>query len=490
MSKIEEVLALSSGEQMRDSLQRCKPKFSKSFSETEAEYDVYRHAVFDRTKRKRKQVKVKTDKFDADGNPIYKVKYVEVCRVAVPVQKLLVERTAGFLLGKPVTYQLKGKGATSDASQQLFDSVMTVFEQNKMPYFDKKLARTVFREREAAELWYFVPDANGKPTSGEMRVQLLSPSRGDLLLPHFDDYGRMDGFGRGYRTMDLLGQYIMHFDIYTDRFVYRFATEANGAQLYAVDTAPVPHGFDRLPIVYYRQEKTEWDDVQPACDRVDTLLSNWGDTNDYFGSPSYFFKGKLKGFAEKGEQGKVYQGEGNETDMKVLSWDSSPESIKNELAELFNVIFSYTQTPDISFKSMKEIGSNTSGVAISLMFTDAFMKADDKQELFGENFERRFNVVKGGCAQRDGVGTETVEQTFVEPHFELYLPKNKKEEIEIINLSTGGKATMSQEEGVRKNPIVDNPEETLKQLKAEAAEAAKQQRDLFGAGDSFSAGDE
>lgn len=487
MSTIAQVLELGTGEQVRDSLTMCKPRFVKTFSETEAEYDVYRHAVFDRTKRKRKSVKVKTDKRDADGNPIYKTKYVEVCRVAVPIQRLIVERTAGFLLGKPVSYQLKGE-STNESSQSLFDSVMRVFEQNKMSYFDKKLARAVFREREAAELWYFVPDENGKPTSGEMRVQLLSPSRGDLLLPHYDDYGRMDGFGRGYRTMNLFGQYVTHFDVYTKSFVYRFETEPNGAMLHAVDLAPVPHGFDRMPIIYYRQEKTEWDDVQSECDRVDTLLSNWGDTNDYFGSPSYFFKGKLKGFAEKGEQGKVYQGEGSETDMKVLSWDNSPESMKGELAELFNIIFSYTQTPDISFKSMKEIGSNTSGVAINLMFTDPFMKADDKQEIFGENFERRFNVVKGGCAKRDGIGATIVEATFCKPVFTPYLPKNEKEEIEIINLSTGGKATMSQEEAVYKNPKVDNPEETIKQLAKEKEEAAKQQREVFGLGDAFSEG--
>lgn len=477
-------MALQQGERICDSLKLCKRPFVKSFAETEAEYDVYKHAVFDRLKRKRKQVKVKTDKFDADGNPVYKIKYVEVCRVAVPIQKLLVERTAGFLLGKPVEYHLEGEVA--QAQQNLYDSVQKVFKQNKMRYFDKKLARAVFREREAAELWYFVPDEDGKPTSGEMRVQLLSPSRGDMLLPHFDDYGRMDGFGRCYRTRDLLGQYIQHFDVYTRLFVYRFETQPDGVQMFAKDMAPVPHGFDRMPIVYYRQEKTEWDEVQPACDRVDTLLSNWGDTNDYFGSPSYFFKGKLKGFAEKGEQGKVYQGEGDHTDMKVLSWDSSPESIKGELAELFNIIFSYTQTPDISFDTMKEISNNTSGVAIKLMFTDPFMKADDKQELFGECFERRFNIVKGGCAQRDGVGESIVESTLIEPKFTPYLPKNEREEIEIINLSTNGKPTMSQEEAVRKNPKVDNPEETLQQLKKEEREALKRQQDLLGTGDSFS----
>ncbi len=134
---------------------------------------------------------------------------------------------------------------------------------------------------------------------------------------------------------------------------------------------------------------------------------------------------------------------------------------------------------------MKEIGSNTSGVAINLMFTDPFMKADDKQELFGENFERRFNVVKGGCAQRDGIGSSTVDNTLCKPTFTLYLPKNEREEIEILNLSTNGKPTMSQEEAVRKNPKVDNPEETMKQLQKEAEDAAKRQRDAFGTGDTF-----
>ena len=46
MSTIAQVLELPSGEQVRDSLTMCKPCFSKSFTETEAEYNVYRHAVF------------------------------------------------------------------------------------------------------------------------------------------------------------------------------------------------------------------------------------------------------------------------------------------------------------------------------------------------------------------------------------------------------------------------------------------------------------
>lgn len=480
MSTIQEVLQLKTAEQMRDALYLLKPRFIKTLDETEAEFDVHRHAVFDQTKRKKKRIKIKTNKVDpATGEVLYKTKFQDVCRIGVSLQKLLVERTAGFLLGRPVTYNLDSDIPENEQTQSLFNEVMKVFKHNKLKYFDKELARRVFRGREAAELWYFVPDSNGKPT-GQIRVKLLSPLLGDRLLPHFNDYGDMDGFCRCYKTMDILGRWVEHIDIYTNTLVYKYETEANGATVSL--TTSLPHGFKRLPVVYYRQEKTEWDDVQGVIERIETLLSNWGDTNDYFGSPSYFFKGTLKGFAEKGEQGKVYRGEGD-ADMKVLSWDNSPNSMASELAQLVNIVFSYTQTPDISFASMKQLGSNTSGVAMKLMFTDPFMKADDKQELFGQNFERRFNIVKDGICQRDGISESIMEGTFCEPIFQPYLPKNEQEEIQLLNLSTGGKPTMSQKTAISLNPKVPNPDEEIKNLEEEAEVERKQESQELGTGD-------
>lgn len=484
MSTIKEILQLGTADRIRDAIAIFKPPFKKPLTETEAEYDVYRHAVFDKYKRKRKHIKVKTNKVNPeDGKPIYKDKYVEVCRIGVPLQQLLVERSAGFLLGKPVEYELDSEKSTDKGVMELFDSVKKVFKQNKLRYLDKKLVRLIFRGCEAAELWYFVPDENSKPT-GEIRIKLLSPLLGDRLLPHFDDYGRMDGFCRCYKTLNLHGEYIEHIDIYTQTLVYKYDSEADGT-IYTLSSA-LPHGFKRLPVVYYRQEKTEWHDVQSEIERVETLLSNWGDTNDYFGSPSYFFKGTLKGFAEKGEQGKVYQGEGD-TDMRVLSWDSSPQSVSSELANLINIIFSYTQTADVSFTSMKQLGSNTSGVAMKLMFTDPFMKADDKQELIGDGFERRFNIVKDGISQRDGISEDVTENTFCTPVFNPYLPKNEQEEIQMINLSTNGKATMSQKSAVKRNPIVTNPEEEIKNLEEEEQVAQQKQMQMMGTGDSDNA---
>ena len=440
-----------------------KKAFSVPFDECEAQYDPYKHKVMSPFHRKKKTVKVKTDKKDSrTGEPIYKEKKVDRVRVAVPFQRVIVERSVGFLFSNPVKYSIEGEANAK--AQDVFGAVKHIFKDNKIKYFDKKLARTLFRERECAELWYFTLGEDNKPK--EMRVKLLSPTRGDKLYPHFDDYDRMDGFAREYYTTNELNETTRHFDVYTDKYVYKYSDEGGALKL---QEKPKQHGFTKIPVIYYRQEETEWNNVQPAIERVEELLSNWGDTNDYFGSPSYFFKGKLNGFAEKGEQGKVYQGDGEGADMKVLSWDSSPASVTGELANLINIIFSYTQTPDISFENMKSLGGNTSGVAIRLMFTDPHMKAEVKIEQFGEMFTRRYNLVQNGYATSLVPVPESVTNSiYVEPIFKPYMPKNEIEEVQLLSVATGGKPTMSQNEAVKHNPRVSNPEATIKELQQEA----------------------
>lgn len=447
-----------------------KREFRKSIEETEREYNPMGHKVFDTRIRKKKPVKVKTDQRDANGNTIYKTTFKERCRIAIPAQRLICERDVGFLLAEEVKYNIKD--LADEQQKDLYDGVMRILQDNKISYFDKRLARELFRARECAELWYIV---RGEDGTDEIRVMLLSPLHGDLLYPHFDDYNRMDGFARKYVIRDELGNSVIHFDVYTQTTLYRYANQ--GGSLVLLDARP--HGFGKIPVVYYRQEETEWESVQPVIERLEELLSNWGDVNDYFGAPTYFFKGKMKGFAEKGEVGRVYQGEGDGADMKVVSWDSAPESMRQEVANLTNIIFSYSQTPDISFENMKTLGNNTSGAAIRLMFTDPHLKAETKEELFGEMFTRRFNVVKSGYATSiKATPARIADGLRVTPVFTPYIPKNETEMLQLINMSTQSKATMSQADGVRLNPLVSNPEETLKQLQEESKSQAS--LNLFG----------
>ena len=441
-------------------LSRNKKTFRVPLDVVMKEYDPKYHRINDRNFRKDKTIKVPLEgKYDQLGQQLYTTKRIRRCRVSIPIQRVLVERSVGFLLGNPVTY--RNNEGLNERQTELMDCLKDVFNNNKMEYNDKRIARTLFSERECAEIWYFELSEDGKPR--DMRMKIVSPTRGDGLYPHFDEYDRLDAFARTYTAENMDGDMVSNFDIYTSEYVYRWRTDKNGEWNEA--EKPKRHGFTKIPVVYYRQEETEWECVQPIIDRIEELLSNWGDTNDYFGSPSYFVNGAIQGFADKGEQGRVYVGSEG-ADMRVLSWDSSPQSINNELSQLTNIVFSYTQTPDVSFETMKQLGGNTSGVAIRLMFTDPHMKAAVKIEQFGEMFTRRANIVKDGITTTlKPIPSSDSDSLRIEPVFTPYAPKNDNELISMINTSTGGKATMSQEDGIRLNPLIENPNLTLIKIK-------------------------
>lgn len=469
---IEELLQSSSNiVSFREKLRNKKRAFSVPFDDVLNQIDPMKHDVMKTSIRPKKQVKIPTGKTDANGKPILRIKYQDVARVTVPLQRIIVERTVGFFLSKPIDY--KAEGLLDESAQKLMTDIKKVFRQNKIDYFDKNLCRKVFIGREAAELWYHVPNADGRP-SGQLKVKLLSPLMGDELLPHFDEYDRMDGFARNYKTQDEDGRWHSQIDIYTERLVYKYVQNDNGD--FVENATPTPHGFDRLPVVYYRQEESEWASVQKNIDRIEFLLSSWADTNDYYGSPSYFVKGKINGFAEKGETGKVYQSSDGSGEMKVLSWDSSPTSISGELAHLFNIVFSYTQTPDVSFETMKTLGNNTSGAAIRLMFTDPHMKVRMKEELFGEMLTRRYNIVKSAIGTLNGYKAATIDSIDIEPVFYPYIPENMAETINVLK-SASQSPIMSQESAIRQNPLVDNPEEEIKNIIA--AQQAAMMADLL-----------
>ena len=496
MKTIEEILSQNDALRVHTLLTARKKPFKISLAESERQYNVEHHRIFDEKYRPKKTIQVPTGKKDPlTGKMAYKSKRVDRVRIGIPVQKTLVDRATGFLVGNKVDYKMTSNGAemrNADGKQQaLFDGVKLVYHQNKMKYFDKKLVRLVFRAREAAELWYMPTNKNGNiDLKGKMRVKLLSPLLGDNLYPHFNDYGDMDGFAREYKVYDEVGTAVNHFDVYTAQYVYQYVD--NGTAWTLQGGAPKLHGFTKIPIVYYRREQSKWEDVQWAIERVEDCISNWGDTNDYFGTPKYFVKGKLAGFAEKGEQGAVFEGE-KDTQMSVLSWDSSPESVKGEIANLFSIIFSYSHSADVSFERMKEIGNNTSGVALRLMFIDPHMNADDETELFGEMFTRRSNIVANGICHTGiitpGIPESIADAVEFEPQFTPYLPKDEAQLLNLITTATGGQSTTSKKRAIELNPLNDDPQRIEEEMKQEQQEALNLQAQMMGTGGSATGSD-
>jgi SPP1 family phage portal protein len=211
-------------------------------------------------------------------------------------------------------------------------------------------------------------------------------------------------------------------------------------------------------VIYYSQELPEWSDVQDLIERMEKLISNHADSNDYFGSPTVFLEGEIEGFATKGEAGKVIQGKSG-AKASYLTWDQAPESIKLEYSNLRSLIFDLTDTPDISIENMKSLGV-FSGIALKMLFLGAHLKASEKEEIFGKGIQRRINYIKSALAVIN-VATAGAATMAITPSFEYFLPKNNEELVTLLNTATGGKATMSTQTAEKNNPYVDDPEKEM-----------------------------
>lgn len=336
------------------------------------QYNPDTHDVMNTQKRKDKTVYKPT--FNSAGDPILNDEgkailnpYLEpVNRVAVSMQQTIVSTRKHFMnLRNSVLY------CDNDQSE-LLTAVNRVRKLNKYAFKIEEIAERTMSELSAAEMWWINPE-------GDIKMRVLSPEKGDIMLPLFDEYGDMKYF---------LRQYVVGEDTLTDVFTatvnYTFDEDNNIVNTWT-------NAWGKIPIIYYSQELPEWYNVQTIIERFETLISNFADNNDYTGSPITIIKGNPVGFVNKGDQGKTIQLQAD-ADIKYLTAENSSESIDSEKEELKELMYTMSHTPNFSIEALK--GAATSGVAFDRLFTDAQLTAESKLTgTFGESMQRSVNLL-------------------------------------------------------------------------------------------------
>lgn len=437
----------------------------ETLAESFSEYNPKDHKVTNKTARPDKMLK------EEDGNV---TGTVTVARLPLAIQKKIVLVSAAFL-GTP-KLQCTPEG---DAQENLFAGINKTWDDNKLDYSFKSIAKKVMAQRHAAELWYTKEaDAdywNGTNIDGKFKLSMkvLSACKGDTLYPVFDEYGDMVAFGRGYKIKDEEGKEINHFDVYTaDQIYYSKNVNsswlfADAARVYSEGFKSIPNVIKKIPVIYYWQPLTEWEDVQPLIERLETKISNHADTNDYYDSPIVKAKGDVKGFSGKGESGKVLEmSEG--ADAEYLTYDSLPESMRMEMENLQKFIYSLTSTPDVSFDNLKSLGY-FSTVAMQTMFMDAHLKAADKEEIFGEGLQRRVNYIKAALSVIDGKLKPALPMP-VKPVFKYFLPENHVEQVETLAKALGA-GIISKETAIKLNPLVSDAKAEITEINTQGTSA-------------------
>ena len=419
------------------------------------QFDPKSHDVHDKTKRQDKQI------VDESNN----IQLINVARLSIPMQKRIVNLAASFLCANPI--RLKSAPET-EIEKKLLNLIEKVWIDLKLRYDSQEIARLMMSETEVAELWYvenaeadYWDDTELSGTSFKMRMRILANSKGDTLYPVYNAAGDMIAFGREYKTqISGTTDTQEHFDLYTDANIY-MNKKVNGVW----STETKPNVIKKIPIVYYDQKHPEWHDVQEMIDRFEKSISNHADTNDYYGSPMVKVKGEIKGFAKKGESGKVLELDAG-AEAEYMTWDQSPESVKLEQTNLRSLILDFTDTPDISFDNMKGMGT-FSGFALKMLFMAAHLKASQKEETFGKSIQRRINLIKATLITFKQAILKQGASLDVYPEFDYFLPKDDQAMIDLLVTATGNKAIMSKKSAISLNPLVTNSDIEYEQLKNE-----------------------
>lgn len=434
---------------------RMTEKAKQGVLENKREYDG------DRTLRDT-QVGKRKDKVTKSG-------IVPVNKIQFAFQRKIVQNAAAFLFGEPV--HISRDTSQEEGVEPIEEVDNVVLQKNKIRLDSKllRLAEVVKSETEAAFLFRIKPKEGNK--KAQLKCTLIDSDFGKMM-PLFDTFGDMVAFGLQIKEKDDDDEEIEVLYIYLETETQVF--KIDGDNLIPLSEQSGVHGFDRIPIVYVDQKETDWKQVETMIDRFEVHNSRFGDTNDYFGQPKFKAVGNIDNVPTKDDTGQVYMmdiietdsGQIVKSDLDVISWDQSPQSVELESKGLGQMIYDMTNTTNVTLDTIKGIGT-LSGLALKLLFLNSYIKSKFDFNIFGPAVNRSINIIKSFLVQQ-GFENEALYDIDYKVKFQSIIPDDAVELINMLSVSTAGQKILSVKTALENNPFVSNAVKEQMQLDEES----------------------
>ena len=406
------------------------------------EYDPTGHDIFKKT-HIYKDKWIESEYEDEKGEMQKSKTLVPLNRIGLPYQKYITKVAVTFLFGNPVKYA--NNDSTQEKEKSLYDAFKKVISKNKMQFVDREIASTVSRFTECAELWY---DYEGKedyafPSDRILKVKILKPDV-EKLFPIFDDKDNLTSFGREFKSGDNT-----YFVVYTAEKEITYKEEKG-----TWTKNEVPNLLKKIPVVYYRQEEVEWEDVQSSILRLEKIYMNAAESNDKFAFPILGLHGEVTGQFSKDDSGKVIQLKGDNSRAEFVVPPQANEGLKDEIGRLDDMIHLFTNTPNVfSLKNIEGLGNMLGGENAKFIFLSAHLKVMEKSAIYIPALMRRVSILKAYLKTLNPKFEK--EELDVEPIITPYIVDNEQEFNRYAMEMTGGKQLWSTQYAMEKMGISD-----------------------------------
>lgn len=137
----------------------------------------------------------------------------------------------------------------------------------------------------------------------------------------------------------------------TKDMVYQWELTSNWT-----DKGSFAHGFKKMPVIYMYRPEAYCEKIKSLRVRLEKLLSSYADCIDYHFFPILMLFGDVQNFS--GEfKNRVVELTGQGANAQYLTWSQVPDTVKFEVETLLSQIYGLTNTPRISFDSLKVLAT-------------------------------------------------------------------------------------------------------------------------------------
>lgn len=415
-------------------------KIKAQSTKKSADIDNYvkEYKEFNRDQREGQLEKIQMDKTLEAG------KVSKMVKIYINHAQNIVETLAAFVIGKPITL-------IPSEENDLAKLIKQIWRVNRID--SKLLDATIikFSQTQVAMQFYIVDAGETsllnkvlsflklKTQAKEIKALVLDNTKG-TMTPYFDATGNMLLFMWEYKAKESEKE-VSNIQIWNETNMLHFKDSVLFANL--------PHGFDRIPIVYDSQDEPLWYTVKSPIDRHEVALSKLGDANDYSGHPILVTEGKVENMPLKSESGKHFNipielgGEDGKTVIKggvsFLEATTAPESNKLELDKLEDTIAYGSGVPNLSLEKLKSLG-NVAEKTVKLMFIATDIKASLKQSATRTFIERCLNIIISGATKTTNISlAKEGSMLYYDIQFNSILPSDIKETVDTLSTAVQGK---------------------------------------------------
>ena len=160
---------------------------------------------------------------------------------------------------------------------------------------------------------------------------------------------------------------------------------------------------------------------------------------------------------------------GQGANAQYLTWNQVPDTVKFEAETLLNQMYGLTNTPRISFDTLKGTGNALSGVAFDYVFLSTHLNVENLAEVIGEFMQRRVNFLVSALGSINSSLEKAAETIDINVEIEPYRLDNVDGRISTAVKAVSGNV-WSQKHGVLFAGNADRLDEELQQIKEEQEE--------------------